>query len=291
MVSGLVSRRAGISRYDGIMRGVARVSVLVVTGAACTVSNPAYQSSEGDDAVATDDGETATATSTGSASTDGGQSTGEPLCEPHPSRPFDIQVSTHEPDCTPGSEILWLDLGSNLYPPSRERFDHELCEPPMCDCPAKAPLVSIQMASDAVLAEDVRLPDCGPIALWARNIDDSCQWAGLVMWDGNEILPSVIVSRTLDVPPFATLGDSFALELVGHEGLCVDLEPCPDSRRPGQYAIGVLDQHTVTVEQSPKLLEIQFGAAGSRTYLFDNRMSSINRECRLQLAWSAQLWQ
>ena len=272
------------------MRGVAWVFVLGT--AACTAPNPAYQADDGQTGPVGSD-TTVAESSTGSATTGEGESTGgDVLCVLHDPRPYDIHVSGLEPDCTVDDEVVWIDEGSNLYPPTWDRIDHELCEPLACDCPLDpAPMRTIQLAGDAVFAEGVALPGCGRMALWSRRIDDSCQWAGLVMWEGDDILPSVIVSRTLDVPPFAQAGTPFEMSMLATDETCPDADACSDARAPGQYAIDVLGQHAVTVEESPKLVDIEFGLAGTRTYLFDNRMSSLTRECRPQLAWSAQLWQ
>jgi len=265
------------------MRGWAWVLVLGL--GACTAINPAYEAGDGESGPVS--GDAGPGTSEGMVTTEG-DVTGEPTCELHPLRPFDIQVSTMEPKCVPGSEIAVLEPGANIYPMSWNLVQHEQCQPTACDCTSEPPLVEIQLADDAVFAEGVGLPDCGRVVLWARLIDDECQWAGLAMWDGDEAAPSLIVSRTLDPPSFDNFGElPFELEL-GDGEPCATPEVC-DGRPPGRYPIDVSGHGPVTVEESPPLIEIAV-AGVSRNYLFDNRMSSVTRDCRQQIAWTAQLW-
>jgi hypothetical protein len=263
------------------MRGLAFIGVLGLV--ACTAPNPAYQVSEegnGSDADVSTSEDSPTEGS-GPADTEVGTS-GELACELHPLAPIVIGVAATvlEPDCESPDRMTALGQGNNQYMGGNV-IRHSKCDVPICPCTSDSTF-DISLGSDVQFAEGVPLPGCGDIHLWpARDADGNCVWAGVVLFHEQTYIPDYIASRTLDVPPLG-----LELELV-EERICPELGQC-SGQSPGRYALGVLDE-IVTAEEAPRNIEVALGVG--ELYLFDNRMSSVNESCELELAWTAQRWQ
>lgn len=263
------------------MRGLVLIGVLGLV--ACTVANPAYQGSDegnGSDAVVSTSEDSPTEGS-GPADTEVGTS-GELACELHPFAPITLRVtnSPAEPNCDPPGTVLPLGQGNNQFMGGNV-IRHSKCDVAMCPCTSDS-FFDIELGDDVQFAEGVPLPGCGDVHLWSVvGPDGECAWGGVVLFHEDGYIPDYIASRTLGVPPLA-----LALELVEAE-TCPDLEQC-SARSPGRYALGVLDE-VVMAEEAPRNIEVALGLG--ELYLFDNRMSSINESCELELAWTAQRWQ
>ncbi|MCX4239501.1 hypothetical protein [Paraliomyxa miuraensis] len=255
--------------------------------AACSSPNPAYESSSAGEDSTQNPTEGTSGTDTAIAD----ESSGVMACELGPSQPLAITVDldgvVRPPDCS----VPYVDfaLGANLYASTGDSMVHEQCMPLSCDCAEEPPQLNIELAADRAFDENITLPDCGRVSMWARMGPSGCEWAGVVLWEADEpSVPWYIASRTLGVPP---LGHAFMLELEPDEA-CDGLDACANSgRQPGRYAIDVLGFRTVTMDESPPLIELPFGATGeTRAYLFDNRMATLSRDCELEVAWTAGLF-
>jgi hypothetical protein len=286
-------RGSGPNRADGrgtmvVMRGVASIGVLGV--AACTVVNPAYETS-GDGESGVVGGDTTEAATTADTLA-GTESSGGPAeCELPDARPLLIELRDHEaqplaPDCSGLEPVRRLPLGRNIFSASQGTITHVPCDVQECPCPsATGPSTVIELGDDVPFAEDIPLPDCGRVELWPTKPPEPCEWAGVVLYEGQDSLPKYIASRTLEATPLDLGAGPLTLELRG-EG-CAGLPETCEPSDPGGYALGVYDA-TVMVG-SPDYVDVAFlmGALPERFY-FDNRMSAVTRECDLQLAWTAQ---
>lgn len=266
------------------MRGLAWVAVAGLVG--CSATNPAYQ-------VDGESGPEPTTTATSSAEASAGDSSsGDMVCQVHPQRPISISLSTEDgvallPDCSQPGIVTRLGQGNNQFPPGLP-IQHRDCG---ASCPCMdGPSVFIELGPNVMFADDLPLPGCGDIALWSyRAPDGTCEWAGIVLYDGGDALPEYIASNTLSVPPLAFLGpQALTLGLVEPEP-CEQLAGCDASPSPGRYALDILGQTTVAAEPPPAFVDIEFLMGGTiETYLFDNRMSSVSPACEVQVAWTAQ---
>lgn len=263
------------------MRGAACIGVLLGL-AACTVANPAYQvSDEGADSESNVSTTEDPPMESSAADTEVGSS-GELACELHPFAPIDVRLTNTElqPNCDPPGTVMPLGQGNNQFMGGNV-IRHSKCDVAMCPCTSES-FVDIELGSDVQFAEGVPLPGCGDVQLWsALGPDGACEWAGAVLFHEDTYIPDYIASRTLDVPPLGLV-----LELV-EERPCPELGQC-FQRPPGCYGLGVLDE-VVAAEEAPRNIEVALGLG--ELYLFDNRMSSINASCELELAWTAQRWQ
>ncbi len=268
------------------MRWLAWLAIVGLAG--CTAPNPAYR------AQADESGpESTSSSSTGLAETTD-TSTGElATCEVHTPLPLAIRVLEggvpRAPECTAdGGTVTWIAEGNNVFPPPKNRIEHRVCTPATCPCLGDPPTITVELG-DVAFSEDLGLPDCGQLALWTRLGPDGCEWAGAVLYDGDNALPEYIASNTLYVPPLVLIGPEPLTLGLAEDDPCAELELCNDIAFPGRYALDILGQATVTAEQPPAYIDVAFVMGGtSETYLFDNRMSSITRACELQVAWTAQ---
>lgn len=263
------------------MRGVACIGVLLGL-AACTVANPAYQASDEGSAVEGSGSTTEVPSAESSTADTEVGSSGELACELHPFAPINVRVTGTElqPSCDPPGSMMSLGQGNNQFMGGNV-IRHSKCEVAMCPCTNES-FFDIELGADVQFADGVPLPGCGDVQLWsALGPDGACAWAGVVLFHEDTYLPDYIASRTLGVPPLG-----LELELV-EERACPELGQCLQ-RPPGRYALGVLDE-VVAAEEMPRNIEVALGLG--ELYLFDNRMSSINASCELELAWTAQRWQ
>lgn len=267
------------------MRGLGGIAVLGLV--ACTAANPAYQAEGG----GVED-ESASASETAGETTPGGSgssSGGEEVCELHPEQPLQILLREGDvvmrPNCD-NPEPLWLGQGNNLYTTENGTIviRHAKCpEPAVCSCTGDRENDRvIEIGPSVQFAEDVNRPGCGDVALWPMvGADGECHWGGVVLFHETQAMPDYIASNTLDIPVFAlTLG-------LVEDGTC-DAPECSGDP-PGRYAIQVYEDE-VDAEQPAIPVDVPLGLG--EVFMFDNRMASITRECRLAVAWTAQrMWQ
>ncbi|MCA9709317.1 MAG: hypothetical protein KDK70_25970 [Myxococcales bacterium] len=253
------------------MRGLT-CCLSIIVGAACSRSNPDYDDprSSGTSSQSSDDG---TGTTTG---TDGE----DRVCELHPDR--DIRITLRrgellvEPDCSaPGP--LWLGSGGSIFPPP-DRIIHTDCSDAMGACICNGTEYTIDF--EGTVSVPASLPTCGPIALWTTMRPEGCEWGGVMVQGADSVIPQFVASRTLDipVPPL-----SLAFDLVPDE-ICDDRGCAP---APGRYHLDVLGD-IVPVEGSPHPVSIELPTVLEvLPYRVDNRMSSIDEDCRTHVAWTA----
>jgi hypothetical protein len=272
------------------MRGL--VASFVLALAACTAPNLAYMAFDdaAGEAGSTADG-TGTVTSTGEGA--GSESSAEPMeCQMHPPRSIELTVAMEggepwEPECPDGQgHVVGIALGRNMFPPGS--IEHQLCDPGVCPCPLDSPLLRIGLG-DLVFAEGVPLPDCSRVDLWTRMGPRGCEWAGVMLTPPGSALPDFMAANELSVAPLYFIqGQPLTLALVD-EGACRGHDACDDGRLPGHHALDVLGQAVVTVDASPRDIDIAFLMGGAtETYVFDNRESSVTLECEPRVSWTAQ---
>lgn len=275
------------------MRGLVCSCVLVT--AACIVPNPAYQDEAGSTTEEADVDADADSNAADDSDSEGaGSESGEPgECLMHPARPLRITVKRDDvpwdPECPEGAgHTVEIGLGNNAYLPGLARILHPECGE--CFCPPDASMVEIDMGADVAFADGVALPGCTELSLWTRMGADGCEWAGVLVTLQDSALPAYIASNELTVMPlFFIEGQPLTLGL-DDEAPCTDRDVCDDELPPGRYALDVLDQAVVTVDDSPRDIEVALSpGAPPETYVFDNRESSLNLECAPQVSWTAQL--
>lgn len=262
--------------------------------AACTAPNLAYQAfDDAEVGSTTDDTATEGADSEGADS----ESTEPGECIMHPARPLRITVEQEqgemivpwEPECPDGAGTkIDIDFGNDAYPFGQGVIEHLVCS--TCPCPGTSPLVRIDMGADIAFADDVGLPGCTRISLWTRMGASGCEWAGVVVTAMGSALPAYIASNELAVPPLAFVADQPLTLGLEDEAACTDRDVCDGERHPGRYALDVLGQAIVPVDDPPRDIDIALvEGAPTETYIFDNRESSVSLDCAPQVSWTAQL--
>lgn len=187
------------------------------------------------------------------------------------------------PNCR--SSQLSTQPGLAQYPPP-DRIELEQCQIPGCE-PCSGTTLDIDFDGSVVVPQP--LPTCGNLEAWdSIRPSGECEWAGLIMSSPNTdggLLPSLIVSSTLDVPPLPDL--KVELRGIGECGT-VEAGTCDGARRPGHYALSV-GGSMVTVEASPVEVTVDLAnGTDPLTYEVHNYVSRINDDCRLQLLWTAR---
>lgn len=265
------------------MRGMAWVGVLGLV--ACTVTNPAYQSSDESAEDPTGDPmESGGTTMPGTTTQDGESSGATAVCELHPPRPLRIHVTRDgqplPPPCGGNDPIMLLERGNSLFEGNTIIHPECLADDVTCLCNG----VDVAIEIEGLQAYPVGVPSCGPITLWSVEGPAGCEWGGLMMQPDGELAPGFILSRTRQVPP---LGPAFEIGLEKEEGESRCSGEC-DPYDPGRYMLDVVGE-LVPADGLMHFVEVSFLAGAPLRYVVENRMASITEECEEQLAWLATL--
>jgi hypothetical protein len=266
------------------MRGLALTSMIGL--GACTAINPAYQATDvGESGPTGDDVAGSTAAETAATSSDSESSGGEPLCELHPPQPLRISVSSDgqpiEPPCGGDAPTRWFESGNSIF--EGNTIIHPVCLPEDQTCLCGG--VDVEITLEGLDEFPAGVPSCGRIALWSMEGPmGGCEWGGLMMQNDIGLAPVFIASRTRTVPP---LGPMFMLGLEPEDEASLCMGEC-DPDPPGRYALDVLGER-VAADGLSHFVEISFLDGAPLRYDFENRMSSITRECEEQVVWLAVL--
>lgn len=214
--------------------------------------------------------------------TNGDSESGELSCEQDLDRPIGIALFMDgvrvPPDCS--DPVRMLGDGDRLFEIANDRIVHEQCVTMQdgCGC-SGGPTYAIEFGGTVGIPAG--LPTCGPISLWAAQLPEGCAWAGVLVQAQYDPIPDFLAARTIDIP-VPSFNLPFSLEPAD---VCEPHDCLRDA--PGRYDLDLLGE-IVPVEGSPHEVSIPIESVGLELpYVIDNRMSSVDPDCKRHVAWTA----